>query len=320
MMNTRPSRCVRGAIWVLMTFIGVSVFAAPAAAAKPSRIHLSISLPQSTIESTLEEAVPAKIESVAENQRYGLHLRKLKISRRHFKFEWGNEQFQITAPATASFQIKLGVLTGWEDTTAEIVVGVRIRPSVNQDWGLAANSTSIFKITRIGSIGVPKAADFVSSWLRDECIQPQIDEIESALQQSDIIKDLAEQGTKQLAEGIKVGRNWEQVDVKMITTPIFHIGKGVFTCSSEALAIVQASKNRKLAYSTWKPPTLTAKKLSEELPFAGSIVTTPRPDQTTDHWDVNINVNLNEPVKVNGEATMRFKPIDIDALFDQPPN
>jgi hypothetical protein len=303
-----------------MTFVGVSSFAAPAEAAKPSRIHLSISIPQSTIESTLEEAVPAKIESADENKRYGLRLRNLKISRRHFKFEWGNGQFQITAPATARFQIKLGVLTGWEDITAEIVAGVRIRPSVNQDWALAANSTSIFKITQIESIGVPQAADFVSSWLRDECIQPQIDEIESALKQSDIIKDLVEQGTTQLAEGIKVGRNWEQVDVQMITTPVFHSGKGFFTCSSEALASVKTPQKRKPANSTWKTPTLTAKKLPDERLVAGSLDATPNPDQTTDQWDVNIKVNLNEPANVSGNATMRFKPIDIDALFDQASN
>jgi hypothetical protein len=265
----------------------------------------------------LEEAVPAKIESADENKRYGLHLRNLKISRRHFEFEWGNGQFQITAPATARFQTKLGVLTGWEDMTAEIVAGVRIRPSVNQDLGLAANSTSIFKITRIESIGLPKAADFVSSWLRDECIQPQIDEIESALQQSDIIKDLVEQGTKQLAEGIKVGRSWELVDVQMITTPVFHSGKGVFTCSADALAIVQAPKKRKPANSTWKMPTLTAKKLPANLLDAGSFDVIPTPDQSTGQWNVNIKVNLNDPASVSGNASMRFKPIDLDALFDQ---
>lgn len=294
--------------------------AAPAADAQPSHIHLSVSVPQTTIESTLEEALPAKFEIDDENSQYGLHFRNLKVSRRHFKFEWGNGQFQITAPATARFQIKLGMLTGWEDVTAEIVAGVRIRPSVNQDWELVANSESVFKITKIESFGVPKAADFVSSWLRDECLQPQIDEIESALQQSDIIKDLVEQGTRQMAEGIKIGKQWEQVDVQTITTPVFHSGKGVFTCSSEALAIVQTPKQRKPANSTWKMPALTAKKFPADLPVSGSIDTTPNQNQTTDRWNVNIKVRLNEPAKISGDASMKFKPTDLNALFDQAQN
>jgi len=294
--------------------------AAPAADAQPSHIHLSVSVPQTTIESTLEEALPAKFEIDDENSQYGLHFRNLKISRRHFKFEWGNGQFQITAPATARFQIKLGMLTGWEDVTAEIVAGVRIRPSVTSDWKLVANSESILEITKIESIGVPKAADFVAQWLQGECIDPQIDDIESALKESDLVKDLVKQGTKQLAEGIKIGKQWEQVDVQMLNTPLFHSGKGVFTCSSEALAIVQAPKKRKPANSTWKMPALTAKKFPADLPVSGSIDTTPNQNQTTDRWNVNIKVRLNEPAKISGDASMKFKPTDLNALFDQAQN
>ena len=86
-MKIQPSRIVQGAMWCLMTFVGVSSFAAPVAAAKPAHIHLFVSVPQSTIQSTLEEAVPAKIESADEYEQYGVHFRNLKITRRRFKFE-----------------------------------------------------------------------------------------------------------------------------------------------------------------------------------------------------------------------------------------
>jgi hypothetical protein len=67
-------------------------------------------------------------------------------------------------------------------------------------------------------------------------------------------------------------------------------------------------------------PALTAKKFPADLPVSGSIDTTPNQNQTTDRWNVNIKVRLNEPAKISGDASMKFKPTDLNALFDQAQN
>jgi len=286
---------------------------------KPSRITFPISIPKSELKAQLEKALPVESAFDEEYEKYGFHFRNLKITREHLDLAWKNNGLEITTHASARFEIKVSI-SGWQEMTAEMITGIRTKPSMDTDWTLHLNAEPILKITRIGKISIPKADDLVAAWLKSEHLEPIVTNVEDTVAQSDFLKTAVEDAAKQMADGIKVDKKspvWVQINVLLFAQPRFSDTPDNLVCRFSAKAVVAATKHKpKVKRLTGLTP-LSLSSLDDGLPINGQITVVLNDLATQSRRQiVGLDMDLTLPFELKGRGNITLNKINFDEIED----
>ena len=295
-----------------------SCFSASAPDSKPSWITFSITIPEVALKARLEQVLPAELSFEEEDEKYGIHFRNLKISRKHLVLTWKNGGLEIKTFATASFQFKVGVIPVWEDMTAEMIAGMHLKPTIGKDWKLHMHAEPMLKVTKIGKIGMFNAGNLVAAWLKSNYIQPQVTGFEDFIEQSDFVKTAVEETAQQMADGIKVGGKWEQINVKTFAEPFFSDDRGSLVCQVHAKTIIATPTKHKPKAQKWTGlPPVSSRGLEDELPNMGNItisVNDQLPQTKGQSLNLNLDLDLVHPNQIKGRASIILKKINFDMI------